>query len=176
MAKKIAGYIKLQIPAGKANPSPPVGPALGQRGLNIMQFVKEFNAATQRMEPGMPVPVVITAFADRTFTFVTKTPPNTYFLKKAARRRQGQLDHRARRHRRQGHDGRSCREIAEAKMKDMNANDVDGAVRMLVGSARSMGLDGGGGLSHGKQGQASQGRHEGRRPRQAAIRWPRRCS
>ena len=84
MAKKIVGYIKLQIPAGQANPSPPVGPALGQRGLNIMQFVKEFNAATQGMEPGMPVPVVITAYGDRTFTFITKTPPNTYFLKKAA--------------------------------------------------------------------------------------------
>ena len=85
MAKKIVGYIKLQIPAGKANPSPPVGPALGQRGLNIMNFVKEFNAATQNMEPGMPVPVVITAYADRSFTFITKTPPNTYFLKKAAK-------------------------------------------------------------------------------------------
>ena len=84
MAKKIVGYIKLQIPAGKATPSPPVGPALGQRGLNIMQFCKDFNAATQNMEPGMPVPVVITAFGDRTFTFITKTPPNTYFLKKAA--------------------------------------------------------------------------------------------
>ena len=84
MAKKIVGYIKLQIPAGKANPSPPVGPALGQRGLNIMAFVKEFNARTQTMEPGMPIPVVITAFADRSFTFVMKTPPNTYFLKKAA--------------------------------------------------------------------------------------------
>src|ERR687890_80369 len=84
MAKKITGYIKLQVPAGKATPSPPIGPALGQRGLNIMQFVKEFNAATQGMEPGMPVPVIITAFADRTFTFVTKTPPVSYFLKKAA--------------------------------------------------------------------------------------------
>src|SRR3954468_22348524 len=84
MAKKITGYVKLQVPAGKANPSPPIGPALGQRGLNIMQFVKEFNAATQSMEPGMPVPVVITAFADRTFSFVTKTPPVSYFLKKAA--------------------------------------------------------------------------------------------
>ncbi len=87
MAKKIVGYIKLQIPAGKANPSPPVGPALGQRGLNIMAFCKEFNAVTQNMEPGMPVPVVITAFGDRTFSFITKTPPNTYFLKKAAPRR-----------------------------------------------------------------------------------------
>jgi large subunit ribosomal protein L11 len=89
MAKKIAGYIKLQIPAGKANPSPPVGPALGQRGLNIMQFCKDFNAVTQNMEPGMPVPVVITAYADRTFSFITKTPPNTYFLKKAAQIEKG---------------------------------------------------------------------------------------
>src|ERR1700744_3290834 len=84
MAKKIAGYVKLQVPAGKANPSPPIGPALGQRGLNIMQFCKEFNAKTQNLEPGMPIPVVITAYADRSFTFVTKTPPNTYFIKKAA--------------------------------------------------------------------------------------------
>ena len=90
MAKKIAGYIKLQVPAGKANPSPPIGPALGQRGLNIMEFCKEFNAATQSMEPGMPIPVVITAFGDRTFTFVTKTPPASYFLKKAAGLEQGQ--------------------------------------------------------------------------------------
>ena len=139
MAKKIAGYIKLQIPAGKANPSPPVGPALGQRGLNIMQFCKDFNAATQNMEPGMPVPVVITAFADRTFSFVTKTAPNTYFLMKAAKVDKGSQT-----------VGKAApigqitmaqlREIAEAKMKDMNANDVDGAVRMLIGSARSMGL------------------------------------
>ncbi|MBN9562045.1 MAG: 50S ribosomal protein L11 [Alphaproteobacteria bacterium] len=139
MAKKIVGYIKLQIPAGKANPSPPVGPALGQRGLNIMQFVKEFNAATQQMEPGMPVPVVITAFGDRTFSFVMKTPPNTYFLKKAAGIEKGTTA-----------PGKSApvgrvtmdqlREIAGRKMVDMNANDVDGAVRMLAGSARSMGL------------------------------------
>ena len=139
MAKKIAGYIKLQIPAGKANPSPPVGPALGQRGLNIMQFCKDFNAATQNLEPGMPIPVVITAYADRTFSFITKTPPNTYFLKKAAKIDKGSQT-----------VGKSAsvgsvtmsqlREIAEQKMKDMNANDVDGAVRMLAGSARSMGL------------------------------------
>jgi large subunit ribosomal protein L11 len=139
MAKKIVGYIKLQIPAGKANPSPPVGPALGQRGLNIMAFVKEFNAATAQMEPGMPVPVVITAFGDRTFTFVMKTPPNTYFLKKAANIEKGSTA-----------VGKNAtvgsvtisqlREIAAIKMKDMNANDVDGAVRMLTGSARSMGL------------------------------------
>ena len=139
MAKKIVGYIKLQIPAGKANPSPPVGPALGQRGLNIMQFVKEFNAVTQQMEPGMPVPVVITAFADRTFSFIMKTPPNTYFLKKAAGITKGTTT-----------PGKGAavgkvtmaqlHEIAKTKMKDMNANDAEGAVRMLAGSARSMGL------------------------------------
>ncbi len=139
MAKKIAGYIKLQIPAGKANPSPPVGPALGQRGLNIMQFCKDFNAATQSLEPGMPIPVVITAFADRTFSFITKTPPNTYFLKKAAK-----IDKGSQTVGKSAPVGRitisQLREIAEQKMKDMNANDVDGAVRMLAGSARSMGL------------------------------------
>ena len=139
MAKKIVGYIKLQVPAGKANPSPPIGPALGQRGLNIMQFVKEFNAATAQMEPGMPIPVVITAFGDRTFNFIMKTPPNTYFLKKAAGITKGTTT-----------PGKGAtvgkvtmsqlREIAATKMKDMNANDVDGAVRMLAGSARSMGL------------------------------------
>ena len=139
MAKKIVGYIKLQIPAGKANPSPPVGPALGQRGLNIMAFVKEFNAVTAQMEPGMPVPVVITAFGDRTFSFITKTPPNTYFLKKAAGIQKGTTT--------PGKGAPSVRvtmsqlrEIAAQKMIHMNANDVDGAVRMLIGSARSMGL------------------------------------
>ena len=139
MAKKIVGYIKLQIPAGKANPSPPVGPALGQRGLNIMAFVKEFNATTQNMEPGMPVPVVITAYADRTFSFVMKTPPNTYFLMKAAK-----IDKGTTAAGKAASVGRvtvsQLREIAATKMKDMNANDVDGAVRMLTGSARSMGL------------------------------------
>jgi large subunit ribosomal protein L11 len=139
MAKKIVGYIKLQIPAGKANPSPPVGPALGQRGLNIMAFCKEFNATTQQMEPGMPIPVVITAFADRTFTFITKTPPNSYFLKKAAK-----IDKGATAAGKGASIGRvtttQLREIAEQKMRDMNANDVEGAVRMLAGSARSMGL------------------------------------
>ena len=139
MAKKIVGYIKLQIPAGKANPSPPVGPALGQRGLNIMNFVKEFNAATQNMEPGMPVPVVITAYGDRSFSFITKTPPNSYFLKKAAGIDKGTTS-----------PGKGAavgkvttaqlREIATQKMKDMNANDVEAAVRMLAGSARSMGI------------------------------------
>lgn len=140
MAKKIVGYIKLQIPAGKANPSPPVGPALGQRGLNIMQFCKEFNAKTQSLEPGMPIPVVITAYADRTFTFITKTPPNTFFLLKAAKITKGSPE-----------VGKSAsigsvtipqlREIAETKFKDMNANDIDAAVRMLMGSAKSIGLD-----------------------------------
>ena len=140
MAKKIVGYIKLQIPAGKANPSPPVGPALGQRGLNIMAFVKEFNAVTAQMEPGMPVPVVITAFGDRTFTFIMKTPPNTYFLKKAAKIEKGARRRRQERARSAQVTISQLREIAAIKMKDMNANDVDGAVRMLTGSARSMGL------------------------------------
>ncbi|MBV9782346.1 MAG: 50S ribosomal protein L11 [Acidisphaera sp.] len=139
MAKKIVGYVKLQIPAGKANPSPPVGPALGQRGLNIMAFCKEFNAATQGMEPGMPVPVVITAYADRTFTFITKTPPNTYFLLKAAK-----VDKGSSTVGKGAAVGRvttsQLREIAEQKMKDMNAGDIEAAVRMLAGSARSMGL------------------------------------
>ena len=139
MAKKIVGYIKLQIPAGKANPSPPVGPALGQRGLNIMSFVKEFNALTAQMEPGMPVPVVITAFGDRTFTFITKTPPNSYFLKKAAGIQKGTTTPG-----KGAPSGRvtmdQLREIAAIKMIHMNANDVDGAVRMLAGSARSMGI------------------------------------
>ena len=139
MAKKITGYIKLQVPAGKANPSPPIGPALGQRGLNIMEFCKAFNAATQGMEPGMPIPTVITAYADRTFTFMTKTPPASYFLKKAAGlQKGGQTPGKA-------VAGKvtvaQCREIAETKMKDLNANDLDQATTMIVGSARSMGLD-----------------------------------
>ena len=139
MAKKIVGYIKLQIPAGKANPSPPVGPALGQRGLNIMNFVKEFNAFTQNVEPGTQTPVVITAYADRSFTFITKTPPNTYFLKKAAK-----IDKGSPTVGKGAAVGRvtttQLREIAEVKMKDMNANDIDAAIRMLAGSAKSMGL------------------------------------
>jgi large subunit ribosomal protein L11 len=139
MAKKIVGYIKLQIPAGKANPSPPVGPALGQRGLNIMAFVKEFNAVTQAMEPGMPIPVVITAYGDRTFSFITKTPPNTYFIKKAATITKGSTTPG------KGNTVGSVttsqlREIAKLKMVDMNANDEEAAMRMLAGSARSMGL------------------------------------
>ena len=140
MAKKIIGMIKLQVPAGKANPSPPIGPALGQRGLNIMEFCKAFNAATQNLEPGMPIPVVITAFGDRSFTFVTKSPPNSYFLKKAAGVEKGSQTTG------KGNTvGRvtmaQIREIAETKMPDLNAKDVDGACRMLVGSARSMGLE-----------------------------------
>ena len=139
MAKKVAGYVKLQVPAGKANPSPPIGPALGQRGLNIMEFCKAFNAATQSLEPGMPIPVVITAYTDRTFTFVTKTPPVSYFLKKAANLKSGSQT-----------PGKGSfvgkvtvaqiREIAEAKMKDLNCAEVDSAVQMIKGSARSMGL------------------------------------
>jgi large subunit ribosomal protein L11 len=139
MAKKIAGYVKLQVPAGKANPSPPIGPALGQRGLNIMEFCKAFNAATQGLEPGMPIPVVITAYADRTFTFTTKTPPASFLIKKAAGLDKGSQT-----------PGRSTqgkvsveqlRAIAEQKMKDLNANDLDAAVRMIKGSARSMGIE-----------------------------------
>jgi large subunit ribosomal protein L11 len=140
MAKKIVGYIKLQVPAGKANPSPPIGPALGQRGLNIMEFCKSFNAATQNLEPGMPIPVVITAYGDRSFTFVTKTPPNTYFLKKAAGIEKGtQTPGKG------GFVGKvtmtQIREIAEKKMPDLNAKDIEGACSMLIGSARSMGLE-----------------------------------
>ena len=140
MAKKIVGMIKLQVPAGKANPSPPIGPALGQRGLNIMEFCKAFNAATQNMEVGIPIPVVITAYGDRSFTFVTKTPPASYFLKKAAGIPKGSQT-----------VGKGAavgqvtmeqiREIAAQKMADLNANDLDAACRMVIGSARSMGLD-----------------------------------
>lgn len=139
MAKKVVGFIKLQVPAGKANPSPPIGPALGQRGLNIMEFCKAFNAQTQSLEPGMPVPVVITAYADRSFSFVTKSPPNSYFLLKAAGIEKGAQTPG------KGVVGRvtmaQIREIAERKMIDLNAKDLDGACRMIAGSARSMGLE-----------------------------------
>jgi large subunit ribosomal protein L11 len=140
MAKKIDGYIKLQIPAGKANPSPPVGTALGPRGLNIMEFCKQFNAATQSLEPGMPIPVVITCFSDRSFTFVTKTPPASYFLMKAAKIEKGsQTTGRG------GPVGKvtmaQIKEIAKQKMVDLNANDIDAAAQMIKGSARSMGLE-----------------------------------
>ena len=139
MAKKIQGFLKLQVPAGKANPSPPIGPALGQRGLNIMEFCKAFNAKTQGMEPGMPIPVVITVFSDKTFTFITKTPPNSYFIKKALNLKSGSSE-----------PGRTkagkitkaqVAEIAKAKMPDLNANDIEAASRMIEGSARSMGIE-----------------------------------
>ena len=139
MAKKIEAYVKLEIPAGKANPSPPVGPALGQRGVNIMQFCKEFNAATQGGEIGVPTPVVITVYSDRTFTFVTKTPPVSFFLKRAAKIEKGS-----------GTTGRGTagkvtktqiREIAEKKMPDMNCATVESAMAQIAGSARSMGLE-----------------------------------
>ena len=138
MAKKISGYIKLEIPAGQANPSPPVGPALGQRGLNIMEFCKAFNAATQKMEPGMPTPVIITAYSDRSFTFETKTAPASYFLRKAAKVAKGSATPG------KGIVGSvtmaQVREIAQAKMVDLNANDIEAAARIIAGSARSMGL------------------------------------
>lgn len=139
MAKEITGYIKLQIAAGKANPSPPVGPALGQAGLNIMEFCKAFNAATQNEEPGTPIPVVITAFKDKSFTFITKLPPVSFYIKKAVKLKKGGSN-----------PGKEVagkitepqlREIAEAKMKDMNAHTIDAAAEMVRGSALSMGLE-----------------------------------
>ena len=141
MAKKVVGMIKLQVPAGKANPSPPIGPALGQRGLNIMEFCKQFNARTQNKEmAGLIIPVVITVYGDRSFTFVTKTPPASYFLKKAAGIEKG-----AQTTGKGASAGQvtmaQIREIAEQKMADLNANDLDAACRMVIGSARSMGLD-----------------------------------
>jgi len=137
--KKVEGFVKLQVPAGQANPSPPIGPALGQRGLNIMEFCKQFNAATKSMEPGTPVPVIITVYSDRSFTFVSKTPPASYYIKKAAGIESGSKT-----------PGRALagkvtkaqlEEIAKQKMKDLNANDIEGAVKQLAGSARSMGLE-----------------------------------
>jgi large subunit ribosomal protein L11 len=138
MAKEVVGLIKLQVPAGAANPSPPIGPALGQRGLNIMDFCKQFNAKTQSMEKGTPIPVVITAFSDRSFTFITKQPPNSYFIMKAAKIEKGAKT--------TGTEEvgtismAQVREIAEKKMVDLNANDVDAACQMIIGSARSMGV------------------------------------
>ena len=138
MAKKIQGYIKLQVPAGQANPSPPIGPALGQAGVNIMEFCKTFNAATQGQEQGVPIPTVITVFADKSFTFEMKSAPASYYIKKAARLGKGAS--------KTGSESvgsvtvAQLREIAEAKMADLNANDVDAAVRILAGSARSMGV------------------------------------
>ena len=138
MAKKIVGFIKLQVPAGKANPSPPIGPALGQRGLNIMEFCKAFNAQTQGVEPGLPLPVVITAFADKSFTFIIKTPPATVLIKKAVKLDKGSANPLKTK------VGKITRaqleEIAKTKLKDMNAANVDAAVRTLAGSARSMGV------------------------------------
>ncbi len=139
MAKKIEGYIKLQVPAGTANPSPPIGPALGQRGVNIMEFCKAFNAATQDLEKNAPIPTTITVYADRSFTFTTKTPPASYYLKKAAKLKSGANE-----------PGKEVagsvrksqvKEIAEAKMADLNANDIDQAMKIIEGSARSMGLE-----------------------------------
>ena len=139
MAKKIDGYIKLQVPAGQANPSPPIGPALGQRGVNIPEFCKQFNAATQKLEPGSPIPTVITVYADRSFAFEMKTPPASFLLKKAAKIGKGSKE-----------AGRTSagvvtqeqlREIAEVKMKDLNANSVEQAMKIIAGSARSMGLE-----------------------------------
>jgi len=138
MAKKIEGYLKLQVPAGQTNPSPPIGPALGQRGLNIMAFCKSFNAATQNLEQGAPIPTIITIFRDKSFTFETKTPPASYFLRKAARLDKGSQE-----------PGREIvgnvtqnqlREIAELKMQDLNANSIEQAMKIIAGSARSMGL------------------------------------
>ena len=138
MAKKIIGFIKLQIPAGKANPSPPVGPALGQRGLNIMEFCKAFNAQTQALEPGLPIPVVITAFADKSFTFVLKTPPATVLIKKAAGVQKGSPKPHTDK---VGSITRAqAEEIAKAKSPDLTAADLDAAVRTVAGSARSMGI------------------------------------
>ena len=138
MAKKITGYIKLQVPAGAATPAPPIGPALGQRGVNIMEFTKAFNAATQELEKGAPIPTVITVYADRSFSFATKTPPASFLLKKAAKIQKGSQE-----------PGKTSagtvrrsqlRDIAETKMKDLNANDLDAATKIIEGSARAMGL------------------------------------
>ena len=139
MAKKLAGTMKLQVPAGKANPSPPVGPALGQRGINIMEFCKAFNAKTQELEPGAPCPTVITYYQDKSFTMDIKTPPASYFLKKAAKLNSG-----AKLPGRETVGSVSVaqvKEIAEAKMKDLNANDIDAAMQIILGSARSMGIE-----------------------------------
>jgi len=138
MAKKVTGFLKLQVPAGAANPSPPIGPALGQRGLNIMEFCKAFNAQTQKMEKGIPIPVIITTYQDRSFTFEMKTPPVSYFLKKAAKLESGSKT--------PGREPvgqvskKQVREIAEQKMQDLNCDTIEAAMKMIEGSARSMGL------------------------------------
>ncbi len=139
MAKKITGYIKLQVPAGTANPSPPIGPALGQRGVNIMEFCKAFNAATTELEKGMPIPTIITVYADRSFSFETKTPPASFLLKKAARLSKGSTEPGKQTAGRVTR--KQLREIAEVKMKDLNANDIEAAARIIEGSARAMGLE-----------------------------------
>ena len=139
MAKKIEGYIKLQVPAGAATPSPPIGPALGQRGVNILEFCKAFNASTQELEKGMPIPTVITVYGDRSFTFVTKTPPASFLIKKAANLKSGSKEPG------KVSAGKIARskltEIAEMKMKDLNANDLEAATKIIEGSARAMGLE-----------------------------------
>ncbi len=139
MAKKIAGTMKLQVPAGKANPSPPVGPALGQRGLNIMEFCKAFNAKTQEMESGAPCPTIITYYVDKSFTMDIKTPPASYMLKKAAKVKSGATT--PSRETVGSVSMKQVKEIAEAKMKDLNAVDIEGAVKIIMGSARSMGIE-----------------------------------
>jgi large subunit ribosomal protein L11 len=139
MAKKIAGQLKLQVPAGSATPSPPIGPALGQRGINIMEFCKAFNAQTQEMEKGSPIPVVITYYQDKSFSFTMKTPPVSYLLKKEAKLKSGAKEPGKTTVGKISRD--KVRAIAEAKMKDLNANDVEAAMRMVEGSARSMGLE-----------------------------------
>jgi large subunit ribosomal protein L11 len=139
MAKKITGYIKLQVPAGSANPSPPIGPALGQRGLAIMEFCKQFNAQTQNMEKGSPIPVVITVYQDRSFTFEMRTPPVSYFIKKAAKLESGSKT--PGRERAGSVTKAQVKEIAEKKMKDLNCDSIDAAMRMVEGSARSMGIE-----------------------------------
>ncbi|ODU21328.1 MAG: 50S ribosomal protein L11 [Sphingomonas sp. SCN 67-18] len=139
MAKKITGYIKLQVPAGAANPSPPIGPALGQRGVNIMEFCKAFNAATGDLEKNMPIPTIITVYADRSFSFTTKSPPATFLIKKAANLKSGSKEPGKVS---AGKISRSAlAQIAEAKMKDLNANDIESATRIIEGSARAMGLE-----------------------------------
>jgi large subunit ribosomal protein L11 len=139
MAKKIQGYIKLQVPAGTANPSPPIGPALGQRGVNIMEFCKAFNAATQELEKNAPIPTTITVYADRSFTFTTKTPPASFLLKKAAKIKSGSGEPNKTKVGKITHA--QLKEIAEVKMKDLNANDIDAAVKIIEGSAHAMGLE-----------------------------------
>ena len=146
MAKKVTGYIKLQVPAGQANPSPPIGPALGQRGLNIMEFCKSFNAATQGMEQGMPIPVVITAFGDKSFTFTMKTPPASFLLKRAAGLKTSKKPGSGSKEPGRGSTVarvtmKQVRQIAEQKLKDMNTSDVEAASKIIAGSARSMGIE-----------------------------------